>query len=80
MIFDMCYKHAQPLNRIQVSQYLIVRSSTKSKCIICGTETHWRDSDDMQPVCEKACLRQLHRAEQVIDHLVGRLKSNELHA
>ena len=60
MIFDRYYDKAQSLDRIQVGHHIIVRSSTPSKCIICGTETHWRDSDDMQAVCEKECLFELH--------------------
>ena len=43
MIFDRYSQSLQqPLNRIQIGHYVIVRSSTKSKCKICGTETHWR--------------------------------------
>ena len=54
MIFDHYDTSVQqPLTRIQVGEHIIVRSSIKSKCIICGRETHWRDSEDMRPVCEK---------------------------
>ena len=65
MIFDKYYQHAQPLNRIQIGQHVIVRSSTPAKCFICGAETHWRDSKDMQPVCEKVCLRQLYKPQEI---------------
>ena len=77
MIFDFYDKALQhPLTRIQIGQHVIVRSSTPAKCIICGTETHWRDSEDMQPVCEKLCLRQLHKPDDQaftpnINHFVG---------
>jgi len=79
MIFDFYDKAVQtPLTRIQIGQHVIVRSSTPAKCFICGAETHWRDSEDMQPICEKICLQQLH-SEEAINNYVERLKSNELH-
>jgi len=61
MVFDFYHDHAQPLDRIQVGKYLIVRSSSPSNCVICGTKTFWRDSDEMKPVCEKQCLFYLHQ-------------------
>jgi len=67
MVFDFYHDHAQPLDRIQVGKHLIVRSSSPSNCIICGTKTFWCDSEDMKPVCEKLCLRQLHKPDDQIN-------------
>ena len=62
MIFDRYLKALQePLTRIQIGQHVIIRSSIQANCSICGNMTHWRDADDMQPVCDKTCLRQLHK-------------------
>ena len=75
MIFDNYNESMQHhLSRIQVGKHMICRSSVKAKCAICGTETHWRDADEMKPVCEKECLRQLHRAEEAVDHFVGEVE------
>ena len=67
IIFDKYYQLAQPLNRIQVGKNLIVRSSEKALCVICGREIHWRDSAEMQAVCEKSCLFHLHNQSNILN-------------